>query len=91
MDQLDRVNEGHAEQLRSLVVAECYVSSDLLKLESYLPHVFAYRAGLRDSLKTKLLKVSMERLKLAREHERDVRDLHGRLLEAMEKLKQLEF
>ena len=79
-EQLDRLRQVHKEQLRRIVRAECYVDSDLIKLQSYQPAVFLFRLKVRDSLEGKLLNLDMERRKRIASYEKDIATLHDRLL-----------
>ncbi len=79
-EHLDRARDIHKEQLRRIVRAECYVDSDLIKLQSYQPAVFLFRLKVRDSLEGKLLNLDMERRKRIASYEKDIATLHDRLL-----------
>lgn len=79
-ERLDRVRAVHQEQLRSILRAECYVDTDLMALETYSTRGFYYRTKARDSLKSKLLALDAERRHATLAHEREVAELHERLL-----------
>ena len=82
-EHLDRVRDIHKEQLRRIVRAECYVDSDLIKLQSYQPAVFLFRLKARDNLESKLLKLDMERRKLIASHEQEMMRLQEKLFSLM--------
>ncbi len=79
--QLERLQGLHEHQLVQLVRAECYVDSDLLKLDSYYPRQFHAMFEIRDNLKTKLLQIDKERRQLTQHHEHEVRKLEDRLFQ----------
>ena len=91
-EQLDRLRDVRDDQLRRILRAECYVGTDLLKLDSYAPAtIFHFRFEARDNLKNKLLQLDMERRRLLLAHERDRQGLHTTLLQLLSEHAALEF
>jgi len=80
LEQLERSNELHQEQLTRIIRSETYVDTDLIKLDSYHLRLFVHRHKVRDNLKTKLLKLDMERRSLITSHEHQVTKLQSSLL-----------
>jgi len=83
-EQLDKVRESHDQQLRGLLRAETYIDTDLMKLDSYHLRQFVHRHKVRDNLKTKLLKLDIERRTLITSHEDQESKLHLRLLSLLQ-------
>ena len=79
-EQLERIRHLHTEQLRSITKSESYVSTDLMKLDFYLPQLFDFRFRARDNLKNKLLKLDMERRRLITLYEQQLAELRRKLL-----------
>jgi len=80
IEHIDRLRALHQKLERSLLRSECYVGSDLLKLDTYTPRSFAFRLSARGNLKNKLLKIEVERRHLAAAQEQELGTLHDRLL-----------
>lgn len=80
LEQLERSKEVHQEQLTRIIRAETYVDTDLIKLDSYHLRLFVHRHKVRDNLKTKLLKLDMERRSLITLHEHHVTKFQSSLL-----------
>ena len=79
LEHLDTTREFREEQLRRLLKAECYVESDLLKLDSYRPRQYHFMFDSRDRLKNKLLQIDKERRQLLSTHLQETRELQGKL------------
>ena len=79
-EQLERSKALHDEQLRRIIRAETYVDTDLISLDSYHLRLFVHRHKVRDNLKTKLLKLDMERRSLITSHEQQVIRFQSTLL-----------
>jgi len=88
-EQLDRVRDVHEQQRRAILRAETYVDTDLMKLDSYHLRQFVHRHKVRDNLKTKLLKLDMERRKLLGSSEQRISELQRELLTLLTKHLQL--
>ena len=88
-EQLDRVRKVHEQQRSAIVRAETYVDTDLMKLDSYHLRHFTQRHKVRDNLKTKLLKLDMERRKLLGSSEQRISELQRELLTLITKHLQL--
>ena len=69
--------------------SECYVESDLLKIETYDPILFLFRFEARNDLKNKLLKLEVERRKMALTYESELKTLWDRLLTLVNRRSQL--
>lgn len=80
LEQLERAKELHQEQLTRIIRSETYVDTDLIKLDSYHLRQFTNRHRVRDNLKTKLLKLDMERRTLISLHEDKATKFQSRLL-----------
>ena len=78
-EHLDEIRQVHQEQLRHLIRAECYVETDLMKLDFYNPRQYQILFKARDNLKNKLLQIDKERRQLVTTHTREVRELHDKL------------
>jgi len=89
LDHVDNLKSLHEKLQRSLLRSECYVGSDLLKLVSYNPRIYAAQFKVRDNLKNKLLKIEIERRKLTLTMDHDLRNMMDRLFNLLVKHDQL--
>ena len=89
LDHIDGFRDLHKRLLRSMLRSECYVESDLLKIETYDPILFLFRFEARNDLKNKLLKLEIERRKLSLTYESELRTLWDRLLTLVNRRAQL--
>lgn len=88
-ERLDRFRELHKKQLAALLQEEVKLGTDLLRLESYEPRVFQYRAKIRDGLKSRLSHLGRDRGRLKGEHEREIAELQDRLFKQLRRHQEL--
>lgn len=91
VEQLENARRMQQQHLTGILRAECYVSSDLSKLDCYLPRLYSYRFKARDNLKNKLLGLDKERRQLITQHHRDVAEVHEKLVRSLAQLSQLDW
>lgn len=86
LDRIRRVQESH---LIGLLREECGISTDLKRLDSYLPRVFTYSPKIRENMKKRLSEFNKERRRLTREHEKESAELQDRLFRLLRQHEEL--
>ena len=86
LDRIRRIQENH---LRGMLREECRVETDLKRLESYLPRVFAYSPKIRENMKRRVSEFTKERRRLTHEHEKETADLQDRLFRLLRQHEEL--
>lgn len=80
LSQINSVRNLHEKLRRNLLRLECYIDTEIMQRTSRLPAFVEHRIAERDMLRARLLTIEAERRKLAAAEEKELRELHGRLL-----------
>ncbi len=64
VDQIKRLKEKHEEQFRGLLRIECYVDTDLMRLEERIPRYAPYHFPEKEKFKQRLFDIEKERRNL---------------------------
>ena len=83
LHQIKQVKALHQHLRRSLVREECYVGTDLLRIDRLKYPIYNYQRQ-RAWLKDKLHSIERERRQLALSEEQTLRTLHDRLFELLQ-------
>ncbi len=80
VDQIKRLKEKHEEQFLRLLRIECYVDTDLMRLEERIPRYAPYHFPEKEKFKQRLFEIEKERRNLSLKLEEKTRGLEDRLL-----------
>jgi len=81
LDQLRRSKECHRRQL---LREECRIDTDLLRLESYNPRIYAHSEKTREQLKGRRQHLKKDLRSLERSIEMDIFTIHDRLFDLLQ-------
>ena len=81
LDQLAQTRTLHEDLRRSLLRQECYTDNELNDMEQRTPKYSPYRFPEREKLQRRLIKFEEERRRLALKEDEQLRGIHDRLLE----------
>ncbi len=81
LEHLDKTRELHEILRCNLVRIECHVDNELSDMERRTPKYSPYRFPEREKLQRRLIRIEEERRRLAPQEHEQIRGLHGRLLE----------
>lgn len=90
LEQLDRTRQRWGDIQQSLLQAECYVETELMRMEQRTPRYSPYRFPEREKLQKQLMGIAQERRRLTLTFASRVDELHDRLLSLLHKHEQLE-
>lgn len=89
VEQMRRLKDGHDRQFRRLLKLECYVDTELLQLDRQ--HRYEGMPGLSDDrLKQRLFEIEKQRRDLSLRLEEKTQTLETKLLELINKHRQLD-
>ncbi len=80
VEQVNRLQKLHEDQLSKLLQAECYTNTELIQMEDRTPRYSTCRFPEREKLQRRLLSIGAERRKLATRLEEKIQSLENRLL-----------
>ena len=81
LDQLRRSKECHRRQL---LREECRIETDLLRLKSYNPRIYAHSEKTREQLKGRRQRLRKDLRSLERSIEMDIFSIHDRLFDLLQ-------
>jgi len=90
VDQIKRLKERHEEQFDRLLKIECYVDTDLMKLEERIPRYAPYHFPEKEKFKQRLFEIEKERRKLSLRLEEKTQGLEEKLLSLVNRHEQLD-
>lgn len=90
VDQIKRLKEKHEEQFRRLLRIECYVDTDLMRLEESIPRYAPYHFPEKEKFKQRLFEIEKERRKLSLRLEEKTQGLEEKLLSLVNRHEQLD-
>jgi len=91
VDQIKRLKQRHDEQFRQLLRLECYVQTDLRRLESRAPKFIQYHFPEKEKFKQRLFDIEKERQSLNSKLEENTQGLENKLLNLINQHEQLDF
>lgn len=80
VDQIKRLKERHEEQFLRLLRIECYVDTDLMRLEQRIPRYAPYHFPEKEKFKQRLFEIEKERRNLSLKLEEKTQGLEDKLL-----------
>ena len=80
VDQIKRLKEKHEEQFLRLLRIECYVDTDLMRLEERIPRYAPYHFPEKEKFKQRLFEIEKERRNLSLKLEEKTQGLEDKLL-----------
>jgi len=80
VDQIKRLKEKHEEQFLRLLRIECYVDTDLMRLEERIPRYAPYHFPEKEKFKQRLFEIEKERRNLSLRLEEKTQSLEDKLL-----------
>ena len=80
VDQIKRLRQKHEEQFLRLLRIECYVDTDLMRLEERIPRYVPYHFPEKEKFKQRLFEIEKERRNLSLRLEKESRGLEEKLL-----------
>ena len=80
VDQIKRLNEKHEEQFLRLLRIECYVDTDLMRLEERIPRYAPYHFPEKEKFKQRLFEIEKERRNLSLKLEEKTQFLETKLM-----------
>lgn len=90
IDQIKRLKERHEEQFHRLLKLECYIDTDLMQLEQRQPRYVPYHFPEKEKLKQRLFEIEKERRNLSLKLEEKTQGLEEKLLNLINRHKQLD-
>lgn len=89
-DQLRRLREHQEEQFLGLLRLECYVDTDLMRLQQRIPKYMPYHFPEKEKFKQRLFEIEKERRNLSFRLQDKKHTLESRLLDLINKHEQLD-
>ena len=80
VEQIKRLKEKHEEQFLRLLRIECYVDTDLMRLEERIPRYAPYHFPEKEKFKQRLFDIEKERRNLSLKLEEKTQGLEDKLL-----------
>lgn len=80
VDQIKRLREKHEEQFLRLLRIECYVDTDLMRLEERIPRYVPYHFPEKEKFKQRLFEIEKERRNLSLRLDEKTQGLEDKLL-----------
>lgn len=80
VDQIKRLKEKHEERFLRLLRIECYVDTDLMRLEERIPRYAPYHFPEKEKFKKRLFEIEKERRNLSIKLEEKTQGLEDKLL-----------
>ena len=90
VDQIKRLKEKHEEQFLRLLRIECYVDTDLMRLEERIPRYAPYHFPEKEKFKQRLFEIEKERRNLSLRLEEKTQGLEDKLLSLVNRCEQLD-
>jgi hypothetical protein len=90
VDQIKRLKERHEEQFDRLLRIECYVDTDLIRLEERIPRYTPYHFPEKEKFKQRLFEIEKERRNLSLKLEEKTQGLEDKLLSLVNRCELLE-
>ena len=90
VDQIKRLRDRHDEQFRRLLRLECYVDTDLMRLQARAPKFIPYHFPEKEKFKQRLFDIEKDRQNLSLRLEEKTQGLEDRLLNLINKHEQLD-